>query len=91
MTLKPVKFEVEGHTFKRHSVYIESRGQKDGSLKWICSTGSQTALNDSGQFEYEPLPSNRDEDFIARTRFNSPEAALENFAKHMPCFDERVW
>ncbi len=89
MTLKPVRYEALGHTFKRHSVFIEARKQETGLTKWVCSTGDQTALNGAGKFEYEPLPSNRDAEFIARTRFDSPEAALANFERWMPTFGEQ--
>jgi hypothetical protein len=77
-SLKPVKYEVLGHGFKHHSVYIESRG----ITGWVCAIPGSSVLNTDGDFEMEPLPSNRSEDFISRTRFETPEAALANFESH---------
>lgn len=54
-----------------HGIKIEWRG----SGKWAISNGS-AVMNNLGEWEYEPLPSNRDGDFIARTRFNTPSEAL---------------
>lgn len=82
MSLIPVKYEVKFHTFINHRVYVESREQG----KWVVTTGDSSCLNTDGHFEYEPSPSNRVEEFLARTRHSSPEDALAAFAKHMPNF-----
>jgi hypothetical protein len=82
LSLEPVKFLIRCHSIGSRGIqfYIESRGQS----AWICNTGAADALNTDGQFEYEPLPSSRTDEFIARTRFVTPEAALANFEKHLP-------
>jgi hypothetical protein len=54
-------------------VTVESRG----ASKWaVCSTGSEV-LNIAGEWEWEPTPSGRDSDFIARTRFTFAEAVTK--------------
>jgi hypothetical protein len=81
--LEPVKYVVNCHALRNH-IYLESRG-KGG---WVVTDGSGV-LNSDGEFEYEPLPSNRDDEFIARTRFKTIEGALANFQKHLPQLAER--
>jgi hypothetical protein len=81
MELKPVKYEVLGHSSERHRVFIEARSKET----WTCTDG-YGCLNADGEFEDEPSPSNRTDDFIARTRFATPELALANFERHLPAF-----
>lgn len=59
-------------------VKIESRG----TTGWVISDGS-SVMNEMGDFEYEPFPSSRTDEFIARTRFATPEAALEHFRQQV--------
>lgn len=56
---------------------IEESPQRDGSVLWAVRRAGTSCLAADGQWEFEPLPSSRDDDFIQRTRFMSPEAALE--------------
>ena len=63
----------------RDAIYIEDRGDD----RWAISNGS-SVLNTDGEWEWEPRPSCRDDDFIARCRFSLAEAkrrALEETAK----------
>lgn len=60
---KAVVFEIGEHQF------VESRG--DGT--WAIKNGG-CVLNVDGVWEYEPSPSNRTPEFIARTRFGLAEA-----------------
>lgn len=55
-----------------YGVTIEGRG--NGAWA-ICNLGS--VMNGSREWEYEPSPSNRSDEFIARTRFASPQEALD--------------
>ena len=50
-------------------VYVENRGDD----KWAVTNGS-ACFNTDGQWESEPMPSNRDAAFLARTRFDFPKA-----------------
>lgn len=52
-------------------VKIVSRGHG----KWAVYCHG-CVLNKRGQWEHEPMPSNRRDAFIARTRFDSPDDAL---------------
>jgi hypothetical protein len=52
-----------------------------GNRKWAI-TRNGAVLNNLNEWEYQPLPSNRDEDFLARTRHDCPvkAAAILNAA-----------
>lgn len=56
-------------------VYIEQREQMDDTIKYVV-TCRDLVLNVSLGWEHEPIPSERTEMFIARTRFLSLENAL---------------
>lgn len=63
------------HTFSRISVM--SRKQRDGSNKWVIQTDNGSVMSkEFKEFCYEPQPSNRDDEFLHDTRFNSIEEAL---------------
>ena len=51
---------------------VEERGEP-GEDRW-CVKGLFEVLNDAGEWEREPSPSNRDDDFLARCRFTEAEA-----------------
>lgn len=54
------------------SLRIVRAYQRDGSVKWAVYQGSwqpAMVLNRDGGFEYEPSPSNRDDEFYTRCRF----------------------
>lgn len=69
MKLLPTKYEVATVDFL--NISIERRDLKKDS--WAI-VKSRFCLNRDLEFEYEPLPSSRDEDFINRTRFSLEEA-----------------
>ena len=52
-----------------HGLVIQKRGANQWAITDDCSV-----LNANGRWEFEPHPSNRDEEFIARTRFTLDEA-----------------
>lgn len=55
-------------------VLIQAAKQIDGSTLWaVRRTGS--CLSKEGEWEYEPLPSNRDADFLSRCRYATPHEA----------------
>jgi len=54
-------------------VGIEWRGPD----KWVIVMDNMYVLNKKGQFEYEPMPSSRTDDFLSRTRFSFEEAWLK--------------
>lgn len=52
--------------------------QAAGPDKWaVYLQHSSVVLNKQGEKEWEPSPSNRDEEFMQRCRFDTPEEALE--------------
>jgi hypothetical protein len=66
----PVKF------FIREDVYLENRDPESrypNRPSWAI-TKNGSCLNADMEFEYEPQPSSRSEDFLYRTRFTYEEA-----------------
>lgn len=59
-------------------VTAERRRQRDGSSLWAVKRLSE-CLNSGSEWEYEPIPSSRDDAFIARCRFPSLGAAINAF------------
>lgn len=84
MELQPVQYRVvESGVSVRNSVWIDRRIQPDGSSLWTISDSQSrgSVLNKSLEWEYEPSPSNRDDEFYDRTRFESPEKCLEVYTQ----------
>jgi hypothetical protein len=60
-------------------VMIEARW-KYGEMAW-CVRRRGFVLGKDGEWEYEPSGGSQDEDFWERTRYESPEIALEYYDK----------
>jgi hypothetical protein len=78
LTLRPVRWLVgprEG-LIEPQRTYIEIREQPDGTQRYaVCRFGR--VLNREGQWELEPIPSDRTQEFIDRTRYNSLAGAFD--------------
>lgn len=57
--------------------------QTDGNYLWKAMHGSN-CLSKSGEFEYEPLPSSRDDAFLARCRFATAVDAIDALTAAVP-------
>jgi hypothetical protein len=44
--------------------------QERGKGRWCISNGFSDVLNADGEWEFEPMAANRDEEFIERTRYD---------------------
>lgn len=72
-------------------VLVQRARQVDDSYLWKVTDGA-SCLNKSGEWEYEPLPSSRDDDFMARCRFATADEAIEAARKALrepPCNAEK--
>jgi hypothetical protein len=58
-------------------VRIETRDGFEGRKWAVCLGGN--VLNKEGEWEWEPQPSSRDDDFFKRCRFDSAEEAYQFF------------
>lgn len=56
---------------------IQRTRQLDGSTLWKVSRSGE-CLNKSGEWEWEPMPSGRDDEFLARCRFASAQEAIDS-------------
>ena len=66
-------------TIASASVYVvdaerDLRVERRGVDEWAVCEGARSVVNRDGEREHEPMPSARDEDFLARARFPLPEA-----------------
>lgn len=79
----PEGISVRSYAVGETRITIEWRGEDS----W-CIHHCGSCLNTDGEWEYEPMPSNREDDYIARTRYPLNEAfrlaiaAGEKRAKH---------
>jgi hypothetical protein len=56
-------------------ITIESREQRDGSVKWVLCNDIYV-LSKDGYFEYEPLPSSRTDKYLKATRYEDKDELL---------------
>jgi hypothetical protein len=63
------------------TVQIVACRQRDGSRLWAVRDSFGSVLANDGQWEYEPLPSSRDAEFLARCRYLSPLAARDAYMR----------
>lgn len=57
-------------------IKVQRMRQRDGANLWKVSDGRGSVLGKGGEWEYEPMPSSRDDEFLARCRFASAEEAM---------------
>ncbi|BCY18672.1 hypothetical protein hrd7_25210 [Leptolinea sp. HRD-7] len=65
-----------GHRHYPNGIVLRDAIQRDGTVLWKI-VDPPFVLNTSGQWEYEPMPSSRDDAFLKRCRFASIEAAVK--------------
>lgn len=67
----PVKIMVDSDNDGRDAVYIEARSfnKKNEPKTWAITMNSGCMSKKTGNFDYEPSPSNRDDDYIKEYRF----------------------
>lgn len=65
----------------RVSITLQRQPQRQGADKWAIYEGKSYALSREGYWEYEPMPSSRDDDYLARCRFDTPQEAYEFYLK----------
>lgn len=75
--IQPCAYDIPGHPgTKIERRYSSGQRYADpGDDTWAI-TRFETVLNRAGEWEYEPQPSSRTEDFIARTRYPLREAII---------------
>lgn len=57
-------------------IKVQRARQTKGPALWKVLDGRGNCLNKRGEWEWEPMPSSRDDDFLARCRFETAEAAI---------------
>lgn len=59
-----------------NEVRIQRSRQIHGPALWKVVNGTGGVLNKAGEWEYEPMPSSRDDAFLARCRFATAEEGI---------------
>ena len=69
----------------RDDIYIEATKFDDNheAISWAVRTHGGLVMSKDGEFSYEPMPSNRDEDFFKQYRFSSPKEAISAINIHL--------
>ena len=49
---------------------------------WAVRRGDSVMSKITGSFDYEPMPSSRDDDYFNEYRFSTPDEAAECWSKH---------
>jgi hypothetical protein len=57
-------------------VYVRKQPQRDGTIKWAVEQIGMCLAKD-GEWEHQPLPSSRDDEFLNRCRFDTLEQAFD--------------
>lgn len=74
------KLEIIAWSLPDTAVKVERRTDRHGFHRWaVCKYGS--VLNKQSEWEFEPQPSGRTDDFLARTRFVSVQEACDYIDK----------
>lgn len=78
-TIQTVKHEIllgsERHDQRSRHYFIEATDQRDpNNIRWAIRDDLRNVLGRDLEWEYEPFPSSRTDEFLARTRYNFSEA-----------------
>ena len=77
-------YQIEGGgPFDATDVRLERRKNREGISRWAVVNRS-CVLNKEGEWEWEPIPSSRTDEYLARTRFDTPSDALAAFRALSP-------
>lgn len=83
--LTPVKYLVTGNEWDRNCIYVERIAQREpGQYLWRVCNDLGDVLNKLGEWEFDTLPSSRDDDYRHRCRWANLDAAYAAAAlKHL--------
>src|SRR6185503_10161215 len=76
---KEAKLELASEFELDSNITVCRRRQRGGSIMWAVRRAGFCLAKD-GEWEWEPLPSSRDEEFLSRCRFFSYEEAISSLA-----------
>lgn len=82
MRLEPTKYAVMDIGPPELGLSIELRLSKTGK-QWAVTDSFRHCLAKDGWWEYEPQPSSRDDEFLARCRWTSVQEALSFLEDHL--------
>lgn len=59
-------------------ISVERSMQRDGSYLWAVRDGFKKCLSKNGEWDYEPFPSSRTDEWLAAHRFTSASEAIDH-------------
>lgn len=65
------------------TVQLVACRQRDGSRLWAVRDNFGSVLNKMGEWEYQPMPSSRNDEFLARCRYATPLEARDAYMAHL--------
>lgn len=78
--LEPIQYQLEHDDGYSICVTIDLCHGMNGVKRWAIRDG-RYCLNKDGEWEFEPMPSSRDDAFYKRCRWNTAEKALAFWRK----------
>ena len=87
-----IEWEIYGNREKAEYYYIKKLKQKDGSFKYSLIQNQASAVIGKNDFaiSYQPLPSERDQEFLDEFRYDSFEEAYNRFQEFIQRFPNGV-
>lgn len=77
--LKILSYQLGGDM--AYPVKLDCVSSRNGPERWAVRCGEQ-CMSINGEWDHEPMPSNRDDRFYATFRFATPEAAIDCWNLH---------
>jgi len=70
-------FEIKPGEIPAFPILVEACRQADGSLKWAVRQRTQWCLSKSGEWDFEPIPSARTNQWLTDHRWNDRKDAIK--------------
>jgi hypothetical protein len=71
-------------------IYIQAMRQIDNSLKWAVYMGDYFVLGKDLKYHFQPIPSSGTEKFLANTRFDTKEQALQKLVEYETTYQDNL-
>lgn len=71
-----------GGAHELRNITLRRQPQRHGPDKWAIYDGQSVVLDKDGDWQHEPLPSSRTEEYLRLCRFDSAEEALAFYEQY---------
>lgn len=76
-----IGWEINNNEGRRYNVSVKNVGNPDGPDRWAIFKSGNACLNKDGEWEYQSMPSSRDDDFYERCRYASRDEAIAYYQR----------